>query len=112
MKLVTHVRDNKQHTELWLSLWAGGLKITPREKEVLAELILAYLYHKSKGLIEPYLSKEVFGTEVRKGVQEALEISSFNLTNVLASLKSKGCITDSSLNPNLIPDTELIFEFK
>ncbi len=79
---------------------------------MLAEFIAAYLFHKSKGLIEPYLSKEVFDTEVRKHICETLKISSFNLTNVLASLKTKGTIINEKLNPQLIPEQELIFEFK
>jgi len=112
MKLTTAIKDNKHHTDLWLTLFQGGVGYTHREKEVLSEFISAYLMLKSKGLIEPYLTKEVFGAEVRKTVRESLEISSFNLTNILAALKAKGCIFDDKINPQLIPEKELIFEFK
>lgn len=112
MKLVTQTRDNKHHIDLWLTLFQGGVGYTQREKEVLSEFISAYLLLKSKGLIEPYLSKEVLSTEVRKNVCDTLDISSFNLTNILAALKSKGCIIDDQINPQLIPEKELIFEFK
>lgn len=112
MKLITATEDTKHHISLWLTLFQGGAGFTTREKEVLLEFISAYLTLKSNGLIEPYLTKEVFGAEVRKYVRETLSISSFNLTNILASLKSKGCIVDDKINPQLIPEKELIFEFK
>lgn len=112
MKLITAIKDNKHHTDLWLTLFQGGVGYTQREKEVLSELISAYLMLRSKGLIEPYLSKEILGTDVRKVVCDNLSISTFNLTNVLAALKAKGCIFDDKINPQLIPEKELIFEFK
>ena len=112
MKLTTELVDNKHHIDLWLTLFQGGVRYTSRDKEVLAEFILAYLLLKSKGLIEPYLSKEVFGAEVRKSVRESLEISSFNLTNILAALKTKGCVVNDKINPQLLPEKELLFEFK
>ena len=112
MKLTIQTQDNKHHIDLWLTLFQGGTNITSREKEVLAELISAYLLLKSKGLIEPFLSKEVLGTDIRKIICNSLEISTFNLTNILAALKAKGCIFDDKINPQLIPEKELIFKFK
>lgn len=113
MKLVTATKGVKHHTSLWLTLWQGGVGYTAREKEVLLEFIISYLNLKSQGLIEPFLSKEVFSTEVRKEVCERLSISTFNLTNVLAALKTKGCISEEGrINTQLIPEKELIFEFK
>ena len=112
MRLVVQPDDVNHHINLWLTLWQGETGITSREKEVLTEFIKAYMLHKSKGLIEPYLSKEVFSTEVRKYVCDTLSISSFNLTNVLASLKSKECIKEDKLDKKLIPEKELTFVFK
>ena len=112
MRLPAKVKDNKHHVDLWLTIFQGGVNITSREKDVLSELILSYMMLKEKGLIEPYLSKEVLGTDIRKHVCESLDISTFNLTNILASLKAKGCIFADQINPQLIPERELIFEFK
>lgn len=112
MKLTTELVDNKHHIDLWLTLFQGGVGYTKREKEVLAEFISVYFSLKSRGLIEPYLSKEVFGTSVRLSVRESLEMSAFNLTNILAALKNKGCIIDDKINTQLLPEKELLFEFK
>ena len=112
MKQVTKIRDVKHHIDLWLSLWQGGIGITSREKDVLTEFIEIHLLLKSKDIVEPYLSKLLFDSDSRKQVCTNLSISSFNLTNVLTSLKNKGCIIDEQISLPLIPEKELIFEFR
>ena len=112
MKLTTKLRDVKHHIDVWLTLWQGGIDITTREKDVLAEFIAIHLLLVSKGMKEPYLAKLLFDADARKQVCINLSISSFNLTNVLAALKNKGAITDNVISSQLIPEKELIFEFK
>ena len=112
MRLTVNIKDNKQHIDLWLSLWQGGTKITTREKAVLAEFIVIYMLLKSKKVEEPYLSKLLFDSDARKEVCNALNISSFNLTNIIAALKAKECILDDKISPQLIPDKEFVIEFK
>jgi hypothetical protein len=95
----------------WLSLWQGVVGFTNREKDVLSLILVKYSNLKSTGLIEPYLSKELFSTECRKEYCDVLDITNYNLTNLLSSLKEKGIIKESVIDPRLIPQGQITFKF-
>lgn len=112
MKLTVNVTNKRQHIDLWLTLWQAGLGLTEREKSVIAEILLRRDELVEGGIKEPFLSKLLFDADSRKIYCSALSISSYNFTNILGALKSKGVLNDTLLNPQLIPDTSLIFDFK
>jgi hypothetical protein len=107
------VKDYRDHTNFWLTLFQSGSKITDREKSVLIEVLVKREELSRDGISEPYLTKLLFDTESRKEYCESLEISSFSLTNSLSALKAKGVLgEDFSVLKRLIPAEKLEFNFR
>jgi hypothetical protein len=96
----------------WLSLWQGVIGFTSREKELLSLMLIKHSTLSSRGLIEPYLSKELMSTECRKDYCGIMDITNYNLTNLLSSLKDKGILKDNQIDPRLLPREEVTFKFK
>lgn len=116
MKTININTTGDNFTTLWLVLWQGALDLTPRERSVLAAILDKYLELEKDGLKPPYIYKMCFDSDARKEYCEKLEISSFNLTNTLSGLKSKGAITEESkgvygIAEQVIPHREILFKF-
>jgi hypothetical protein len=104
---------------MWLVLWQGALNLTPRERDVMAEILDRYMELTKEGVTIPWSYKLCFDSDSRKKYCEKLEISSYNLTNLLSGLKEKGAIYDVSadgvtitfISKQLIPVKEITFNF-
>lgn len=114
MKIDINTTEEK-YTTLWLVIWQGALKLTPREIEVMAAVLDKYIELDKAGLKSPYIFKLCFDADARKEYCERLGVSSFNLTNILSGLKEKGAIQENDglliIATQLLPKEEITFRF-
>jgi DNA-binding MarR family transcriptional regulator len=103
--------SGEEFYSVYLSILNGLLHLTPKEIDVLAQL----MYMKNiDDLTRQFLSEEdrdvlLFGVETRKIIQKRLGITQHNLNNYIKSLKDKGLIKDT--NGNLSLSTELYVKY-
>ena len=67
------------------------------------------------GIVDPYLSELLFGVKTIKEIKSKLGLTKQGYNNYKDSLKKKKVILGDKeyyLNPKLIPDTVLTFEFQ
>lgn len=114
-QLVLNIEDENQIIKAWLTLVSGIGRFTPREIDVLEVLLLKRQELTTNQVKGKYLSELLFSTSARKEYIQTLEISDFNFTNILSSIKKKGAIIQvfeyEDLDPNLIPADEITIKF-
>lgn len=90
---------------IYLKTLNGHLSLTNRELEVLVEICKIQAQNINKGYSDEQLSKIVFSTSSRKLMRSHLNISSFNLNNIIKVLKDKKILLDMDygykINPNV-----------
>ena len=114
MKLTARV-DREKHIRLWLKAWNGGLQLTDKELELAGELLFRAMKMIDDGIKEPYLSELLFNTKTLTEIKVKLELSKQGYNNYKKSLIDKGVILVDGgyhINPKLIPQETLTFEFK
>lgn len=105
--------------KVYLQSLNGYLSLTKRELEVLVGLCNIQAQQLDKNYTPELLSKVVFGPVSRELIRTHLNISPYNLNNIIKVLKGKGVIKTSEddyyyLNPQLyIPliDKEYLVQF-
>jgi SOS-response transcriptional repressor LexA len=95
----------------YLQCLNGYLKLTNREFEVLVELCNLYAQNSSLNYTKEQLSKTVFGPTSREIIRTKLNISPFNLNNIIKILRNKNIIVSYEdnyyINPSILfPNTE------
>ena len=103
--------------QIWLQLLNGKLKLTEKELEFVAHIMSLYIQYNRQGLIEPFLSKIVFGAESRKDICDAVGgLSAQNFNNRLKQLIDKRIVIFKEgnyfLEPTLMPQSEITFRFR
>lgn len=87
----------------WMELLTPWHKLTSREKDVAARIILQYFKLK-ESIPDPEVLREVlWSRRVRKDMMDSLGMSQAHFQMVLAKLKSSGVLIDGDLNPKYIP---------
>lgn len=84
-------------------------KIRPKEREVLAELYR--IAEKIKDVPEEEKYKILFHSDSKKEVANILDISIFNLGNIIGELKKKGLVDDFGLTKKLPFTDKVTFNF-
>lgn len=101
---------------VWLELLSRISKLTEREIDVLEVLIKKRSLLLKDGMKQPYLSQILFSTEARKQYCQELEITDFNFTNLLGSLRKKSAIMKTNgvedIYHKLIPAEEILIKFE
>ena len=113
MKLVAKV-NRESHILLWLKAWNGGLGLTEKELELAAELLLRLMKMTDDGIKDPYLSELLFNTKSMGEVKAKLGLTKQGFNNYKKALKDKKVILGEKeyyINPKLIPEASLTFEF-
>lgn len=113
MELTAKV-NKEQWVSNYINIFNGGLRITQKEKDLLAEYLLIYVDLIKDGLKEPYLSKLVFAKENVAEIRKKLNLSSQSYNNYKTQLKDKGVLKEDNglkVDPKLIPQKELTFKF-
>ena len=103
-------------SKAYLTLFNGSLKLTDRELDLLSLLLDKYIEFKQEGLKEPFLSKFVFSTEIKREVQGTMGINSQYFQNIVSNLVKKGVLHAEGSGlytfvPNIIPRKEIGFKF-
>lgn len=104
----------------YLKCLNGYLNLTPRELEVLVELCNHQAQNLNINYSPEQLSKLVFGPSSREVIRTKLNISPYNLNNIIKILKGKGIILTTEdkyyiLNSQLyipLTDTEYQVNYK
>jgi len=114
MQIVNVKTDHLSHS--YLTLFNGKLKLTEKELDLLSLLLDNYLEFREQGLQEPFLSKFVFSTEIKKKVQKKLGINSQYFQNIISGLTKKGAVIKQGAGlytfpPQVIPRKEIGFRF-
>jgi hypothetical protein len=116
MEIVKVNTDVLGFSKAYLTLFNGSLKLTERELDLLSLLLDRYMDFREEGLKEPFLSKFVFSTEVKREVQQELEINSQYFQNIISGLAKKGVIQPKGSGlytfvKDIIPREEIGFRF-
>lgn len=116
MKIVNVNIDKLGFSKSYLLLLNGGLKLTSKELDVLSLLIDKYLQFKELGLKEPFLSKYIFSSEIKKEVRDKSGINSQYFQNIVSKLVKKKVLIAMGNGlyeflPHIIPVKEICFKF-
>lgn len=84
-------------------------KIRPKEREVLAELYR--INDKISNMPEEDKYKVLFHSDSKREIAEILNISIFNLGNIIGDLKKKGLVDDYGLTKKLPFTDKVTFNF-
>lgn len=88
---------------MWIELLTPFHKLTSREKDVAARIIMQYFKLK-ESVPDPEVLKEVlWSRKSRKDMMESLGMSQAHFQMVLAKLKSAGVLINGDLNKKFIP---------
>jgi hypothetical protein len=103
-------------SKAYLTLFNGSLRLTDRELDLLSSLLDKYMELRGEGLKEPFLSKFVFSTEIKREVQSIMGINSQYFQNIVSNLVKKGVLSAEgtglyTFNPSIIPRKEIGFRF-
>lgn len=113
MKLKIKVKNNREHFNLWLTLFQSGSNLTDREKSILVEILVRREELSKDGIKEPFLTKLLFDTDSKELICDRLLISGFSYANALKSMKDKSIISEGlEIESSLIPEDSLEFNFK
>lgn len=113
---VTLASTSKEDQALaYLTAWQGILGLTEKELELTAHIALHYLSLSQQVKEANLIPELLLSTTAKVHIRQQLGMSANNLQNYLASLKAKNVLQPAgdryTLNPLLIPDTELTFKF-
>lgn len=78
-------------------------KLTSREKDVAARIIMQYFKFKGSVDDREVLKELLWSRSSRKDIMDSLKMSQAHFQMVLAKLRSAGVIKDGDLNPRYIP---------
>ena len=89
---------------MWIEFLSPFHKLTPRERDVAARVIMQYFRLKGS-ITDPMVLNELLWSRTsRKDMIESLSISQAHFQIILAKLKSSGVLLeDGSINPRYIP---------
>lgn len=89
---------------MWIEFLTPFHKLTAREKDVAARLIMQYFKFK-ESVSDPEVLKELLWSKSsRQDIMDSMKMSRAHFQMVLAKLKASGVIKDGALNPKYIPD--------
>lgn len=89
---------------MWIEFLTPFHKLTSREKDVAARIIMQY-YKFKDNVSDPEVLKELlWSRSSRKDIMDSLKMSQAHFQMVLAKLRSSGVIQGESLNPRYLPD--------
>ncbi len=107
--------NRHQHIEQYLNIFNGVLGMTVKETEFLHEILFQYLTMIDDGIKEPYLGQLAFSKESIAHIKEKLSLSNSGVNNYKTQLIKKKVFletaTGSQVDPRLIPQTKLEFNF-
>ena len=90
---------------MWIEFLAPFHKLTSRERDVAARIIVQYFKLKDS-IPDPEMLKEVLWSHTsRKDMRESLGMSQAHFQMILAKLRSAGVLLDGDINPKYIPHT-------
>lgn len=97
---------NANFYKYWLEFMRPMNKLTTKEVDVLAALLLKR-FELSKSIIDSnVLDTILLGTEVKKQVREEMNLSANHFHVVISKLKRVGIIRDNKINKKFIPNVE------
>lgn len=105
-KILKRQVDRENFYHIYLKTLNGHLGLTKKELSVLVEFCKAQASVSKRNISDEEISKYIFSTKVRQLVRENLNISPFNLNNIIKTLrKKKLLITNASrsymINPRI-----------
>jgi hypothetical protein len=114
--LVIKISGSLDHvTRTYLRVFLSQQKLTEKQLDVATALVVRYTEYALAGVAEPYASTLLFSTDTRKEVVEELKISAAHLNNTFKALIEKGLINKDEgkyfINPGIVPNSTLTFEF-
>lgn len=90
---------------LWIEFLAPFHKLTSRERDVAARIIIQYFKLK-ESIPDPEMLKEVLWSHTsRKDMRESLGMSQAHFQMILAKLRDAKILLNGDLNPKYIPHT-------
>ena len=88
---------------MWIEFLTPFHKLTAREKDVAARIIMQYFRLKDS-VQDPYVLRELlWSRKSRKDIMESLSMSQAHFQMILSKLKSAGVLIDDDINPKYIP---------
>lgn len=118
-KILKRKVEEKDFYYIYLKTLNGHLALTKRELAVLVELCKTQSKYQSQGYTDSKLSKLIFGSSSREEIRTTLDMSPFNLNNIIKSLKEKKILILEdkryTINPRLFvssTDKEYSINFK
>lgn len=101
--LVTCTEDSFYRA--WIEFLTPYHKLTSREREVAARLLMQYFKFRSSVSDPEVLHELMWSKRSRKDIMESLGMSPAHFQMVLGKLKSSGFLKDGDINPRFIPHT-------
>ena len=90
----------------WVEFLAPFHKLTARERDVMARILVQYFKLKDN-IPDPEVLKEVMWSQTsRKDMRESLKMSQAHFQMMLAKLREAGVLVDGDLNPKYIPHVD------
>ena len=90
----------------WVEFLAPFHKLTARERDVMARILVQYFKLKDN-IPDPEVLKEVMWSQTsRKDMRESLKMSQAHFQMILAKLREAGVLVDGDLNPKYIPHVD------
>lgn len=88
---------------MWVEFLAPFHKLTSRERDVAARLIMHYFKFK-ESISDPEVVRDLlWSRKSRKDIMDALGMSQAHFQIIFAKLRSKGFILNDDINPKYIP---------
>ena len=88
---------------MWIEFLTPFHKLTAREKDVAARVLLQYFKFKDNVPDPEVLRDLLWSRKSRKDIMDSLGMSQAHFQMVLAKLKAAGFIIDEDINPKYIP---------
>lgn len=96
--------DETRFYRMWIEFLTPFHKLTAREKDVAARLLIQYFRFKDS-VDDPEVLKELlWSRSSRKDIMDSLKMSQAHFQMVLKKLKTAEIIVNGTLNPKYIPD--------
>lgn len=111
-KVLKRKVEEKDFYHVYLKTLNGHMALTNRELEVLVQLCKSQAKYLAAGYEDEKLSKILFSAISREEIRTLLDISPFNLNNIIKSLRTKGVLMTTNskkyiINPKLfVPSTD------
>lgn len=87
----------------WVEFLAPFHKLTKREREVMARIIMQYFKLKDNVQDEELLKDVMWSHTSRKDMRESLKMTQAHFQMVLAKLREAGVLVDGAINPKYMP---------